>query len=123
MLGVLIILATFVRGFRRSMGDPEFRAIALMVGLLLVLGTVFYSRVEGWSALDALYFSVITLTTVGYGDFAPRTAAGKIFTMVYLIMGIGIIVTFAQRIARGARRERRQRHDADPGERGSHREQ
>jgi voltage-gated potassium channel len=78
MPGLLIVLLGFAKGLRQSLGDPEFRAIALMVAVLLAVGTVFYSNVEGWSLLDAMYFSMITLTTVGYGDLAPRTAAGKL---------------------------------------------
>jgi hypothetical protein len=102
MAAMLFVILSFTRGLRRSLADPEFRVIGLMVLLLLGLGTAFYSNVEGWTVLDSLYFSLITLTTVGYGDLAPRTAAGKIFTMVYILMGLGVIVTFAHRIARGA---------------------
>jgi hypothetical protein len=53
-----------------------------MVVALLVAGTAFYTNVDGWDPPDALYFSVITLATVGYGDLVPRTPTGKIFTMV-----------------------------------------
>ena len=113
MPGLLIVLLGFARGFRQSLGDPEFRAIALMVVVLLGVGTVFYSNVEGWSALDAMYFSLITLTTVGYGDLTPRTVEGKLFTMVYLVLGIGVIVSFANRIARGARTHRHPRRDGE----------
>jgi hypothetical protein len=42
--------------------------------------------------VDALYFSVVTLTTVGYGDFAPQTDLGKLFTAVYVRLGIGILL-------------------------------
>ncbi|WP_269849570.1 potassium channel family protein [Methanosarcina horonobensis] len=44
--------------------------------------------------LDSLYFSVITLTTVGYGDFTPQTVYGKIFTMIYIFFGLGILIGF-----------------------------
>ncbi len=64
-----------------------------MLGFL-GLGTWFYSRVEGWGVLNSLYFSVITLTTVGYGDFSPQTPAGKIFTMLYIMIGLGLISGF-----------------------------
>lgn len=57
-------------------------------------GTVFYHLVEGWMWIDSLYFSVITLTTVGYGDFSPKTDAGKIYTCFYVIFGIGIVFGF-----------------------------
>jgi voltage-gated potassium channel Kch len=49
---------------------------------------------EGWSYVDSLYFSVVTLTTVGYGDFSPQTNAGKLFTVLYIIIGVGIILAF-----------------------------
>lgn len=58
--------------------------------VLLVLGATFYHRVEGWRYLDALYFSSYTLTTVGYGDFVPKTDLGKMFTIVYVFAGVGI---------------------------------
>ena len=48
-----------------------------LIVLTILTGTLFYHAVEGWRFLDALYFSVATLTTVGYGDFTPQTDAGK----------------------------------------------
>jgi voltage-gated potassium channel len=113
MVAMLLVLLGFVRGFRHSLRDPEFRAIGLMLTALLAAGTVFYSNVEGWSVVDAMYFSMITLTTVGYGDLAPRTVAGKLFTMVYLVLGIGVIVSFANRIARGVRDHGHPRDDVE----------
>ena len=69
------------------------RLVALTV-LTLTLGTVVYHFVEKFSWLDAYYFSVITLATVGYGDFTPHTNFGKIFTTFYIFIGVGIITTF-----------------------------
>ncbi len=63
--------------------------------LVWIAGSVFYHLVEGLSYVDAIYFTAITLTTVGYGDFAPQTDAGKIFTAVYAFLGIGIFFGFA----------------------------
>ena len=74
---------------------------------MLGLGTWFYSLVEGWSLLDSLYFSVITLTTVGYGDFSPSTVAGKIFTIFYIFVGIGLILSFLNAIAERSTEGRR----------------
>jgi voltage-gated potassium channel Kch len=101
MVSFMLVLFGFAQRLRRAQRDPEFRSIAVMVAALLTAGTVFYTKIEGWSPLDALYFSVITLATVGYGDLVPRTAEGKIFTMVYLMLGIGLIVAFADRLMRG----------------------
>ena len=62
--------------------------------LAIVVGTVAYHLIEHLSWLNAYYFSVITLATVGYGDITPHTSAGKIFTTFYVMFGIGIITTF-----------------------------
>lgn len=70
--------------------------------VILAAATGFYSQVEGWSLLDSLYFSVVTVATVGYGDFTPHTAAGKIFTIVYLVVGVGLFVALAGKLAVGA---------------------
>ena len=68
-------------------------AIAATV-VTLAIGTTFYHFVEKWSLLDSYYFCVVTLATVGYGDFVPKTIPGKIFTTFYIFAGAGIITTF-----------------------------
>ncbi len=74
--------------------DEEYRNLLLTTALIIAGGSTVYHYLEGWSWIDSVYFSVITLTTVGYGDFSPQTDAGKIFTIVYIIIGIGIILSF-----------------------------
>ena len=71
-----------------------FRYLGTSVIIVLSIGTVFYRFVEGFSWIDAYYFSVVTLATVGYGDLAPRTTAGKLFTTFYIMIGVGILATF-----------------------------
>ncbi len=66
--------------------------------LTLLLGTVVYHWLEGWTYLDALYFSVISLATIGYGDFVPTTDLGRAFTIVYVINGIVILLALFDRI-------------------------
>jgi voltage-gated potassium channel len=61
----------------------------------IAVGTVFYHVIEKLSYLDALYFSVITLTTIGYGDIAPTTSIGKLFTIFYVLIGIGLLAGIA----------------------------
>jgi voltage-gated potassium channel Kch len=70
-----------------------------MAAALILLAAVFYRMVEGWSLLDSLYFSVVTIASVGYGDLAPQTALGKIFTVGYIFAGIGLFVATATSIA------------------------
>lgn len=94
-LQVRRVLRTFVSVFK----DEEGRAVCLMTGVLLVTGTIFYSSVEGFSLLDALYFSFTTLTTIGYGDFAPATALGKMFTILYSVIGLGVMASFVLTLA------------------------
>ena len=74
--------------------DRDYRNLLLTTSAVLGIGTVSYHFLEGWAWIDAMYFSVITLTTIGYGDFSPQTTEGKIFTMVYIVIGIGIILSF-----------------------------
>jgi ribonucleotide reductase beta subunit family protein with ferritin-like domain len=74
--------------------DRIYRNLSISTLLVLVNGTIVYHFVEGWRWLDSLYFSVITLTTVGYGDLSPQTDFGKIFTIIYILTGIGIIFGF-----------------------------
>src|ERR687894_2462030 len=101
MIQYLLTLRRLVRGivgaWRR---DPRFRSLAFLVVFTLLGGTVFYSTVEGWSVVDALYFSVTTLTTVGLGDLAPKTTIGKIFMMIYIFAGLRIIVGFIETVAK-----------------------
>jgi voltage-gated potassium channel len=59
--------------------------------------------------LDSLYFSLITLTTVGYGDFSPTKPLAKIFTMVYILVGIGVLIVFIEKLARSMMEERQPR--------------
>ena len=65
------------------------RQIAVLLVGLYVIGVAGYMLIEGWSFLDALYMTVITLGTVGYGETNPLTTNGRIFTMVFIFAGIG----------------------------------
>ena len=79
--------------------DLQFRSLTLLVVFTLVGGTIFYSLEEGWSVVDAFYFSVTTLTTVGLGDLTPKTTTGKLFTVVYVFAGLSIILVFIDTVA------------------------
>jgi voltage-gated potassium channel Kch len=96
---VEILLINTVRAIRTLWTDSQFRSLARLTVIAITSGVVFYSLVEHLSPLNALYFSVTTLTTVGYGDFSPQTAAGKLFTVVYVLVGVGLLLAFLGRLA------------------------
>jgi voltage-gated potassium channel len=79
-------------GLAHALQQPEVQGGAQLAISLVLIATIFYWFVEGWSLLDAVYFAVVTIATVGYGDLAPHTTLGKIFTIGYIVSGIGIFV-------------------------------
>lgn len=70
--------------------------VAVAATSFVLLGAIFYHYVEHLSWIDALYFTTITLATVGYGDITPKTDAGKLFTVFYVLIGISIFVALAR---------------------------
>lgn len=68
---------------------PRLRQIVILLIALNVIGTAGYMIIEGWSFLDALYMTVITLGTIGYGETKPLHTDGRIFTMIFIFTGLG----------------------------------
>ncbi len=71
--------------------SKQIRAFQLAVALLFVtsiFGTVGYMAVEGWSLHDAVYMTVITLSTVGYGEVKPLSTEGEVFTIALIVLGV-----------------------------------
>ena len=62
-----------------------------LISILLLGGTIYFHEAEKWSVTDSFYFSVVSLTTVGYGDLVPTTDGAKIMTSLYIFFGIGIM--------------------------------
>ncbi len=91
--------------------NPNVKALLLLAGGIVTFSALVYTTLEGWAFLDAVYFCVVTMSTVGYGDFAPKTALGKIYTIFYLLIGIGIFVLTVTAIAEAIYSEFRSRSD------------
>ena len=68
------------------------RIVLLAVLGAVALGTLAFHLLEGWSILDSLYVTVQTVTTVGFGDLTPRTAVGRAFATVFMMLGVGIVL-------------------------------
>jgi voltage-gated potassium channel len=79
--------------------DPETKALPVAAGALVLTGTLFFWRFEDWTIIEALYFCVVTLTTVGYGDLSPTTAGTQIFAIIYILTGFGVLVALLTSVA------------------------
>jgi voltage-gated potassium channel len=60
--------------------------------MFLVIGPAGYIFLEDTSFLDGLYLTIITISTVGYGDIAPTTPAGRLFTVLLIFSGVGYVM-------------------------------
>lgn len=84
--------------FIKYFSHPKLQIFLAALILLVVIGTGAFVYFEGWSLLDALYFTVSTITTVGYGDLVPTHAASKIIATIYMVLmvpalliGVGVV--------------------------------
>ena len=72
---------------------PRERLLQIIILLIAViaLGTLGYQLLEGWTAFDALYMTIITVASVGYMEVHPLSATGRLFTMVLIVFGLGTV--------------------------------
>lgn len=125
MIPLLLAARRLARALAAVWRDPETKALPVVAGALVLTGTIFYWRFEDWTIVEALYFSVVTLTTVGFGDFTPTTAGTQLFTIVYILTGLGVLVALLSSVAQQylrqraeSRRPRLRRHGGETGPEG-----
>jgi voltage-gated potassium channel len=99
MIPLLLAARELGRALAAVWRDPETKALPVVAGVLVLTGTLFYWRFEDWTIIEALYFCVVTLTTVGYGDLTPTSAGTQIFTIVYILTGFGVLVALLTSVA------------------------
>lgn len=74
--------------------------LLLLLAPIILGGTVFFRLVEGWSWVDSYFFSVVTLSTVGYGSLVPATTVGKIGTTIFIFVGLGVFAFVIQQFGK-----------------------
>jgi hypothetical protein len=99
------------RDFFATLLQPEFRPIFGSVVIVLTVGTLVFRRLEGWSVIDSLYFSVVTLATIGYGDLTPTTDTAKLFSIVYILVGVGILGVFISAVSHASMQRTLERNE------------
>lgn len=96
LISIKKVCSSFITIFKRE----DTKALFFLIATTLLSGTIFYWTMEGMEPIDALYLSFMTLTTIGYGDVYPITALGKVFTMLYAAVGVGLMGMFISVIAK-----------------------
>ena len=69
----------------------RFGAPLLLFGATLLVGTLGYVLIEGWSLEEAAYMAVTTVATVGFGEIHPLSSRGRLFTIALILVGVGAI--------------------------------
>ena len=88
-----------VGGLRDAFSDDTVRSLLAFTTLLIAVATLIFAYLEDWKLIDAAFFAVVTISTVGYGTPVPVTFAGKLFTIVYILVGLGVFVAAAGAVA------------------------
>lgn len=80
----------------------NFMVLAAITVFVIATGAIVMHYLEQLTWVNSFYFAVVSLLTVGYGDIVPTTDPGKIFVCFYLLVGVGILATFASNLVRNA---------------------
>lgn len=78
---------------------PNFRRLAFAAFFLILLGALLFMFLEDWSFIDALYFTVTTILTVGYGDLHVTNTLSKIIAIIYMLLAVPFVLGFIELMA------------------------
>lgn len=109
--------------YLHTIARPEFRPIFGSVLVVLAVGTMVFRWLEGWSVVDSLYFCVVTLSTIGYGDLTPSNDVAKLFSVLYIIVGVGILGVFISAVSHASMQRTLERQEQRTNERLAQREE
>lgn len=92
MLSFILTVKRFLEALIKAFKEPIFLSLFTTLFFILLSGTLFYTKKEGWDVLDAIYFCVVSLIPTGVEtNLYPATDFGKVFTMIYLVVGTGVM--------------------------------
>ncbi len=89
---ILRLYVTLFRAMGHALAEPKVRALLVFVVMIASLQAAVFMILENWGFVDAFYFAIVSMATVGYGDLTPQTVLGKLAAIVFLFIGIGIFV-------------------------------
>jgi|GWRWMinimDraft_6_1066014.scaffolds.fasta_scaffold172201_1 voltage-gated potassium channel len=104
------ILYAIRSGFRSS----RFLALLSVSSVIAVSFAVLFMLIEHWRFVDALYFAVVSMATVGYGDLSPQTDLGKLISIPFLMIGIGMFVLTVSELALSIFKALEENHPSGP---------
>ena len=113
MRSILSAYADIGHAILAAFRSPRVQALLLVAALIAAAAALVFHILEGWSYLDAFYFTVVSMATVGYGDLAPKTSGGRLFTIAFLVVGIGVFVLLVSALAEAVIREFRPQKSED----------
>ena len=85
-----ILIPGIVIDIMPGANDKSFLIPIITLCLLYSVSVLFFHFVEGWTFLDAAYYTTVTIATVGYGDFTPKTSLGKVGAIILIFSGISV---------------------------------
>ncbi|MBI5100821.1 MAG: potassium channel protein [Nitrospirae bacterium] len=70
----------------------KLKGISVILAIIIMTGILGYAMIEGWPMMDSLYMTVITLSSVGFMEVHPLSGAGRVFTMLLILCGSGVLI-------------------------------
>ena len=94
------VIRAFVRWHEIHLSRPAKvtkRLLSLLFSICLVwilVWSLVFHKVEGWGFFDSMWYAVVTLSTIGFGDFVPATISGRLCAFAFIAPGIGMVAAF-----------------------------
>lgn len=100
VLSFSISVMRLLKAMRRAWRLPAFKGALWLTIMILLSGTLFYHGAENWTWIESLYFTFMTISTIGAQDMMPQSDFGKIFTIIFAVIGIGVLIALVSMLAK-----------------------